>query len=138
MVTSFCIGSAIFEAGICGVNGENFAGFLRECRIINRKQIICLRIGIAVIVLMGIFPPTVRGYTPAMTYPGGLYRQGEIPRPAGHIPAHYGYTFLFIAEASDISLNKLLIHWGIAGAVTFGLIYIFRDKKAKEEQDVKD
>ncbi len=108
--------------------------FLREIWIINKKQITYLWIGIAVIALMGIFPPTRRGYRPAMTYYSGLVRRGEGPQPIGHKRAHYGYTFLFSAEASDIALNKLIIQWGIVGAVTFGLIYIFRYEKPKKQK----
>ena len=95
----------------------------------NAKQKICLWVGIAVIVLMGIFPPTPRGYY-NITYFSGIR---ERPGPIGH-KFHSGYTFLFTAEASDIALNKLIIQWGIVGAVTFGLIYTFGDKKPKEEQ----
>jgi multisubunit Na+/H+ antiporter MnhB subunit len=99
----------------------------------DKKQKFCLW-GIVVIVLMGIFPPTQRGYCPAEIFYEGFVRRGELPRPIGYIPAHYGYTFLFSAKASDIALNKLVIQWGIVGAVTFGLIYIFRDKKPKKQK----
>ena len=99
----------------------------------NEKHKFCLWVGIVVIVLMGIFPPTRRGYCPSVTYYEGFKRRGEHPRPIGYTPAHYGYTFLFSAKASDIALNKLIIQWGIVGAVTFGLIYIFRDKKPRKQ-----
>ncbi len=114
--------------------GDGKSDFLREIRIINEKQTTCLWIGIAIIVLMGIFPPTKRGYRPAVTYYSGLIQPGEHSRPIFTAPAHYGYTFLFCAEASDIAFNKLIIQWGIAGAVTFGLIYIFEDKKPKKQK----
>jgi multisubunit Na+/H+ antiporter MnhB subunit len=99
----------------------------------NKKQKFYLWIGI-VVVLMGIFPPTQRGYCPAETYMSGIVRRrGEPLRPIGYKRAHYGYTFLFSAKASDIALNKLIIQWGIVGAVTFGLIYILRNKKPKKQ-----
>jgi hypothetical protein len=86
-------------------------------------------------VLMGIFPPTQRGYIPAVTYYEGIVkRRGEPLRPIGYKPAHYGYTFLLSAKTSDISLNKLIVQWGIAGAVTFGLIYIFGEQKSKKQK----
>jgi multisubunit Na+/H+ antiporter MnhB subunit len=101
---------------------------------VNEKQRLYLWVGIVVVVLMGIFPPTQRGYCPAMTfYEGVVRRRGEPLRPIGYTPAHYGYTFLLSAKASDIAFNKLIIQWGIVGAVTFGLIYIFRDKKPKKQ-----
>jgi hypothetical protein len=99
---------------------------------VSKKQKVYLWVGI-VVVLMGIFPPTQRGYCPAVTYMPGLITPGIPPRPIGYAPAHYGYTFLFSAKASDIAFNKLIIQWGIVGAVTFGLIYILRDKKPKKQ-----
>ena len=98
----------------------------------NDRQKICLWLGIAVIVLMGIFPPTPRGWYYRALY-GGIRRENGEPPIVDHI-FHCGYTFLFTAKESEISLNKLIIQWGIVGAVTFGLIYTFRDKKAKDEQ----
>ena len=95
----------------------------------NEKQKFCLWVGIVVIVLMGIFPPTPRGCYYIAHY-GGI---GGRPGPIAH-SFHSGYTFLFSAKASDIALNKLVIQWGIAGAVTFGLFYIFSDKKPKGQQ----
>ena len=83
---------------------------------------------------MGIFPPTKRGYIPAVTYYEGIVkRRGEPLRPIGYKPAHYGYTFLLCAKASDISVNKLIVHWEIAIAVTFGLIYALRGKKVRKQ-----
>jgi multisubunit Na+/H+ antiporter MnhB subunit len=109
--------------------GDGKSDFLRELRIINKKQTTCLWRGIAVIVLMGIFPPTPLGFI-YEAHVGGF---GKPPiRPIGY-SFHCGYTFLLSAKASDIALNKLIIHWVIAGAVTFGLIYIHRDKEQKRQ-----
>ncbi len=106
--------------------------FLREIRIINKQQINWLWRGIAVIVLMGIFPPTPRGFI-YEAHVGGF--GPPPPRPIGH-SFHCGYTFLLSAKASDIAFKKLIIQWGIAGAVTFGLIYIHRDKETKMKQNL--
>jgi hypothetical protein len=86
---------------------------------VNKEQKFRLWAGIVVIVLMGIFPP-------------GRHRIP--PWRLRFKPAHYGYTFLLSANASDIAFKKLIIRWGIAGTVTFGLFYIFRDKNPKGRQ----
>lgn len=98
----------------------------------NDRQKICLWLGIAVIVLMGIFPPTQHGFYYRALY-GGIRHENGKPPIVDHI-FHPGYTFLFSAKASEISLNKLIIQWGIVGAVTGGLIYTFKDKKPKDGQ----
>jgi hypothetical protein len=95
---------------------------------VNKEQKFRLWAGIVVIVLMGIFPPTPSGCGYVAFY-GGM---GKTPGPV-YYEFHYGYTFLFSAKASDIAFNKLIIQWGIAGAVTFGLIYILRDKKPEKQ-----
>ncbi len=79
----------------------------------NEKQNFCLRAVIVVIVLMGIFPPARPEIPPR-------------PRISGE-PPHY--KFLITAKASDIAFKKLIIQWGIAGAVTLGLIYTLGDRK---------
>ena len=100
----------------------------------NRKQKVCMWVGIGVFVLMGIFPPTRRGYCPAVTYWPGLIQPGVPRRPLWVKPAHYGYTFLFSAEVSDIGFGKLIVQWAVVAVVTGGLIFTFGDKKPKDEQ----
>ena len=73
--------------------------------VMNRKQMICLWIGIAVMVLMGLFPP---------------YRWGDD-------------SFLFDMEADAIEFAKLFIQWFIVALVTGGLIYTFKNKKPKND-----
>ncbi|MBA7671146.1 hypothetical protein ES703_79297 [subsurface metagenome] len=101
----------------------------------NWKQKICLWVGIVVIVLMGIFPPTRRGYCPAVTYWPGLIQPGVPRRPLWVKPVHYGYTFLFSAEVSDIGFGKLIVQWAVVAVVTGGLIFIFGDKKDRKPKD---
>ena len=89
----------------------------------NDRQKICLWLGIAVIVVMGIFPPTRRG---AVRYPAGIRHPG---RPQEILWVKPGYTFLFTAKASEIGFDKLFLQWAVAAVVTGGLIYAFKDKK---------
>ncbi len=99
----------------------------------NKKQKICLWAGIAVIVLMGIFPSTRRGYEPAVRIPPGIRPPpGITPQPIYVKPAHYGYTFLLTAKTSEIGFDKLFVQWAVAALVTAGLIYTLRDKKDKK------
>jgi hypothetical protein len=79
---------------------------------------------------MGIFPPTKRGFIYEV-HVGGL--GPPPPKPLAY-SFHCGYTFLLTTKASDIAFNKLIIQWGIAGAVIFGLIYIFEDGRTKKQK----
>lgn len=102
----------------------------RQIRIVNKKQKNCLLIGIAIIVLMAIFPPTQRGYCPGGPIPPGIRPPpGITPKPIYVIPAHYGYTFLFTAKVSEIAFHKLFVQWAVVAVITAGLIYTLRDKK---------
>ena len=72
----------------------------------NKKQKICLLIGIVVIVLMAIFPP-----------------------------ANKGLAFFFTAKSQEIKYAQLLIQCIVVAAITAGLIYALRDKKDKKQKD---
>ena len=99
----------------------------------NKKQKNCLLIGIAVIVLMAILPPTQRGYCPGGPIPPGIRPPpGITPQPIYVIPAHYGYTFLFTAKVSEIGFGKLFVQWAVVAVITAGLIYTLRNKKDKK------
>jgi len=103
---------------------------LGQIRIMNKKQKTVLWTGIAVIVLMGIFPPTRRGYEPGGPIPPGIRPPPGTPsRPIYVIPAHYGYTFLLTAKVSEIGFDKLFLQWAMVAVVTGGLIYAFKDQK---------
>ncbi|MHC4572211.1 MAG: hypothetical protein ACYS0C_09090 [Planctomycetota bacterium] len=71
----------------------------------NDKQKTCLWSGIAVIVLMAIFPPTPHGCYYRALY-GGFGPKKEEPPIVDHI-FHCGYTFLFTAETSK-AFDKLI------------------------------
>ena len=105
-----------------------------EIWFLNRKQKTVLRIGIAVIVVMGIFPPTRRGYCPAVRIPAGIRHPGRPQEIIHYEPPHFGYTFLLIAKISDIGFGKLLVQWIMVAVVTGGSIYTFKDKKDNKKQ----
>lgn len=93
----------------------------------NRKQIICLWVGIAIIVLMGIFPPWITKGTMS----------------GGSVQALPKYSFLLLPPYSDnktglslhqIDINKLVIQWFMVALITGGLIVTFKNEKPKDEQ----
>ena len=76
----------------------------------NRKQKIGLWAGIAVVVLMGIFPPYLS--------------------QLGGIPCDAGYDFLLSHQFNaEINTKRLVVQWVIVGVITGGLIATFHDKK---------
>jgi glucose uptake protein GlcU len=77
----------------------------------NERQEICLWIGIATIVLMGIFPPV------------------DKPVPVGKL---IEWSVFFTAKSWEIEYATLFGQWSIVGAITGGLIYAYKDKKHKE------
>lgn len=97
----------------------------------NWKQKICLWIGIAVIVLMGLFPPWV--FQVKSTYVNELVDAGYAFITN---PPHY----LFrgdIKIGASIELARLAVQWAIVAVITGGLIVTLadkKDKKPKEEQ----
>jgi hypothetical protein len=66
----------------------------------NRRQKICLWAGLAVIVLMGTFPPVGKGI-----------------------------AFFFKVKSQEIKYATLAVQWCMVGAITGSLIYAFKDKK---------
>lgn len=88
----------------------------------NRKQKFCLWIGIAVIVLMGIFPPVQR-----TTRTFEIYGNGETYETIG-------YGFILATGGGIVVFSNLLVQWIVVSIITGGLIYAFRDKKPQDEQ----
>ena len=68
----------------------------KEMPRMNRTQLIVLWVGIAIVVLLGLFPPGTRG----------------------------GYEF--ILEIRSISLGRLIIEWAMVAAITGGLVYTLK------------
>ena len=91
----------------------------------NKKQKICLWVGIAVFVLMGLYPPWI------IIHPTKGYH--ALPK----------YRFLLLPPYSNnkaglslhqIDVTKLVIQWFMVAAITAGLVVTFADKKPKDEQ----
>jgi hypothetical protein len=81
----------------------------------NKKQKICLWIGIIVFVLMGLFPPAEK---PIDHYFRTIYGM------------QMEYRFLLHASG-PIILSNLIVQWFIVSIITGGLIYSFKDKSAE-------
>ncbi len=81
----------------------------------NKKQKICLWIGIAAIALMGLFPPV-------FIFELGRWADRDIE-----------YRFL-LNTGAFLALSELLLQWAVVAAGTGVLIYALEDKKPKDEQ----
>jgi hypothetical protein len=82
----------------------------------NKKQLIVMWVGIAIIILMGIFPPwivTVQGTDNILGHAFILSRTGR---------------------KYDINASFLFVQWIMVVAITGGLIITFKDKKPNDEQ----
>jgi hypothetical protein len=99
----------------------------------NDEQKTCLWIGIAVIALMAIFPPTPHGCYYRALY-GGFGPKKEEPPIVDHI-FHCGYTFLFTAKTSK-AFDKLFVQWAVVALITAGLIYTHKAKEDNKKQRI--
>lgn len=84
----------------------------------NKKQLVVMWVGIAIIVLMGLFPPwTTYGNSGDcyLTHKFILFKPAE-----RNIPAR-------------IDTGHLFVQWIIVTAITGGLIVTFKDKKTKDD-----
>jgi len=88
----------------------------------NKKQKNCLWIGIAVIVLMGLFPPVAKRGRILVDRYGDTY---------GNRTTSVKYEFI-LNTSSQVVLSNLIAQWIIVSAITGGLIYTLKDKKPKE------
>ena len=105
----------------------------RENWVVNERQKRCVWVGIAVILLTAVFPPTRRGYEPGGSIPPGIRPPpGVSPTPIYVKPPHYGYTFLLSAEVGEIGFGKLILQWAVVALITGAFIYKYKDKKRKE------
>ena len=107
----------------------------------NRKQKIVLWLGIAVIVIMGIYPPWV---CERRTVIGGqsVYKYTLEPGPYSWIhdppeiaettrPSYSGYTSQKTAKFID--LYRLGVQWCLVSLITGGLIFSFKGKARNRE-----
>ena len=83
----------------------------------NRNQRICLWVGIAVFVLIGLFPPHYGRRVP---------RSGDNSSVLVTWAMAHGYWFLVSwSEKKAIDTERLCIQWAIVAVVTGGLILTF-------------
>ncbi len=92
----------------------------------NRKQKICLWLGIVAIVIIGIFSPWL--YT---TTGNGLNSKKNagyscilFPPPPKGVGLRYGIS---------LDVSRLCVQWVIVAVVTGGLIVTLKDKKQKDK-----
>ncbi|MHC4642692.1 MAG: hypothetical protein ACYS32_13685 [Planctomycetota bacterium] len=96
----------------------------------NKKQKICLWVGIAVIVFMGFIPPWV--------YTKISYAVGQAGNAGYHCILYPPEPrVVSLREGIRIDILRLLVQWAIVSVITGGLIVTFKDKKRKDEKDNK-
>lgn len=85
----------------------------------NRRQKVCLWIGISAFVLMGLFPPWV------------FISSEAFSQIAGGCESFAGYRFFIqeTAHVNRIDTTLLLIQWTMVVVVTAGLVLTFRHEK---------
>ncbi len=96
----------------------------------NKKQLIVMWVGIAIVVLMGIFTPWVAIEEATHHYLG--YRFILSPPDETwflHLRDKPG-----IDQIGIVDFTQLLIQWIMVSVIVGGLIITFKDKKSKDEQ----
>jgi uncharacterized membrane protein len=84
----------------------------------NKKQIICLWIGIVIFAFVGL-TAQIQHHSYSYT----AWNEGSS-----------GTTGTTIGDAI-VDISNLLVRWVVILVITSGLIYTFRDKKAKKPKD---
>ena len=111
------------------------AVLLEKTVTMNRKQKICLWLGIIVIVLMGLFPPWLVEqrhiewwsiFAPP-SYLRHAYPYDLLDEVAGKPQPRYERSRL----AAQIATDYLFAQWVMVAAITGGLIITFQEKKRK-------
>ena len=87
----------------------------------NKKKKIVLWIGISVIILMCLFPPTI---------------QFSKSTKGVNIKPFYHYGFFFQVHDREIQVTKLLIQGFIVAVITLGLMTAFENKKVEKDEKV--
>lgn len=96
----------------------------------NQKQKICMWIGIAVIVLMGLYPPWILKDTSDVSKAEGSRFGFLVPQ----LPYFDSEGMVWQESyAYQIHVVQLLIQWFMVAVVTGGLIVTFADKKPTGE-----
>lgn len=83
----------------------------------NRKQLIVMWYGIAIIILMLLFPPV----------------EAQKLDDTGEFVLHY-FTYDFLFNRQYIEFTILVFQCVIVSIVTAGLIVTFKDKKPRDEE----
>ena len=79
--------------------------------MMNKKQLIAMWCGIALIVFMGIFPPLMLSIEGTNRFLG------------------YGFISLGNIKLAMIDFTRLLTQWIVVSATTAGFLVTFKDKK---------
>lgn len=101
----------LIEWLILGPDGEP-KPLTQPVNVFNHRQQICLWMGIAIFVLIGLFPPWL------------CVSKGGRLRSAGNA---------FILSSGYVNVSRLCFQWAVVAVITTGLILTFRDKKPKDE-----
>jgi len=99
----------------------------------NKKQTVCLCLGIIVFVLMGLFPPCMT-ISPVGDYVKYGYRFISNQFKGGY----YGDVRDDFLWESRIDAFRLFAQWAIVAVITGGLIYAFKDKPKDKEKEGTD
>jgi len=98
----------------------------------NKKQTVCLCLGIIVFVLMGLFPPWMM-ISPIGDYVKNVYSFILNPVKAGY----YSDVRDELLWESRIDASRLFVQWATVAVITGGLIYTFKDKPKNNEKEKK-
>ncbi|MHC4075741.1 MAG: hypothetical protein ACYSRZ_04930 [Planctomycetota bacterium] len=97
----------------------------------NKTQLLVMWVGIAIVVLMGIFPPWVVIDETNPFYVG--YSFMFLPPDAGTWLSKHRH-FKPKEYVGVIDFTRLLTQWLMVAVIVGGLIITFKDKKPKDEQ----
>ncbi len=98
----------------------------------NKKQKTCLLIGIAAIVVMGLYPPWV--IQSERNFVGGSIRNQIVKRYEYKTEAGpYSWIDEPPAKAKFVDLYRLGVQFFVVAVVTAGLVITFRDEKATKQ-----
>ena len=87
----------------------------------NRKQVICLWIGIIVIVLLGLYPPWM------------IIIESQVRGDSGFIGKGRHFMLHQYNKQWQIDTSRLGVQWIIVAVITGGLVVTFSGKKDKKQ-----
>jgi hypothetical protein len=96
---------------------------------LNKRQRIAALVGLAIIVIMGMFPPTT---TLAKTpYGGGLLSGG-----GGQLYTDRGYKFIASTRYDRIRLDTLFLQWFVVSMGAAVAVVVLRDDSASKGSEL--